>query len=147
MIRFDIGAGADNSGFNYANRRAAWRQTEEQREQIRQKYNRLIGTLYRTPMQANDAAERELDSLEEYWDEDRVPRRPLNITSDMFSSIVPMAGGAMLYFRSNPSKGYFYPSAGTVPETAKRVSELVTSPDLEKAFTNYWAAMNGGLKR
>lgn len=146
MIRFDIGAGADNSGFNYANRRAAWRQTEEQRELIRQRYNALVGTLYRTPMQANEAAERELDSLEEYWDEDRVPRRPLNITSNMFSSIVPMAGGAMLYFRSNPSKGYFYPSAGTVPETAKRVAELVSSPDLEKAFTNYWSLMNGGRK-
>jgi hypothetical protein len=131
---------------SFRNRRAAMRQTEEQRDRIFAKHQALVGTLYKNTMAARRAANRELNELPEYWDEDTYPRLPLNISSSCFAQIVPSAGGVFLYFRSNPDKAYFYPSAGTTAETAKRVYDLVSSDSLGRAYHNYWGAQNGARK-
>lgn len=149
-IRFDIGPGETNASFIYANRRAARRQTEAERDAVFRKYRMLVGTVYSNSWQARLAALKELSDPAvhpEYWDEDMRPRLPLNISSSMLSAIVPSAGGAFLHFRSNPGKAYYYPCAGTTAATAKRVEDLVTSPDLEKAYAGWWARMNGGRRR
>lgn len=146
-IRFTPGDQLHNPGFNWAERRAAFRQTEEQRNEIFAKHQALVGTLYKNTMAARRAANSELNQLPEYWDDDLTPRRPLNITSSCFANIIPAAGGVFLYFRSNPTKGYFYPSAGTKAETAKRVGKLVESPSLGQAYHEYWGAQNGAQKK
>lgn len=146
-IRFTPGNQLHNPGFNWAERRAAFRQTQEQRDRIFAKHQALVGTLYKNTMAARRAANSELKELPEYWDEDSTPRRPLNITSSCFSDVVPAAGGVFLYFRSNPSKGYFFPAAGTTAETAKRVGKLVESPSLGQAYHEYWGAQNGARKK
>ena len=143
-IRFTPGNQLHNP--NFKNRRAARRQTEEQRNEIFAKYQALVGTMFKNTMAARRAANAELDKLPEYWDEDTTPRLPLDLTSSCFANVVPAAGGVFLYFRSNPSKGYFYPSAGTTAETAKRVEQLVSEPSLGKAYHNYWGAQNGARK-
>jgi hypothetical protein len=132
---------------SFRNRRAAMRQTEEQRSRIFAKHQALVGTLYKNMLSARRAANRELDELPEYWDEDTHPRLPLNISSSCFAQIIPSSGGVFLYFRSNPDKGYFYPSAGTKAETAKRVYDLVSSGSLGTAYHNYWGAQNGAVKK
>ena len=137
MIAFNFGHG-DTNAVNFANRLAARRQTEQQREQIRAKYMALVGSLYPSRYAANVAAERELDSIPEYWDNDLEPRLPLNPTSSMISKIEPRLGGAFIYFKSNPAKAYFYPGAGTTAATAKKVEQLVLAPDVEKHFTAFW---------
>lgn len=137
MISFNFGLG-DINAVNYANRLAARRQTEEQRAQIRAKYLALVGTRFPNAFSANRAAERELDIIPEYWDNDTQPRLPLNPTSTMISRIEPRMGGAFIYFRSNPSKAYFYPAGGTTAATAKKVEQLVISPDVEKHFHTFW---------
>lgn len=144
-IRFELGPGGTNA-FNYANRRAAARQTQAQRDAIYQKYQRLVGRMFPNQYVANVAAEQELKQLPEYWDEDTQPRLPLNLQSEMLSSIVPSSGGVFIYFRSNPGKGYYYPAGASTAETAKRVEQLVTSPDIEKAYAGWWAKMNGGRR-
>ena len=146
-IKFTPGPGLHNPGFNWAERRAAFRQTEEQRNEIFAKHQALVGTLYKNTNAARRAANSELNQLPEYWDDDLTPRRPLNITSSCFANVIPAAGGVFLYFRSNPSKGYFYPSAGTKAETAKRVGKLVESPSLGQAYHEYWGAQNGAQKK
>ena len=146
-IRFTPGDQLHNPGFNWAERRAAFRQTEEQRNEIFAKHQALVGTLYKNTMAARRAANSELNQLPEYWDDDLTPRRPLNITSSCFANIIPAAGGVFLYFRSNPTKGYFYPSAGTKAETAKRIGKLVESPSLGQAYHEYWGAQNGAQKK
>ena len=146
-IRFTPGDQLHNPGFNWAERRAAFRQTEEQRNEIFAKHQALVGTLYKNTMAARRAANSELNQLPEYWDDDLTPRRPLNITSSCFANIIPAAGGVFLYFRSNPTKGYFYPSAGTKAETAKRVGKLVEEPSLGRAYHDYWGAQNGAQKK
>lgn len=146
-IKFTPGQGLHNPGFNWAERRAAFRQTEEQRNEIFAKHQALVGTLYKNTNAARRAANSELNQLPEYWDDDLTPRRPLNITSSCFANVIPAAGGVFLYFRSNPSKGYFYPSAGTKAETAKRVGKLVESPSLGQAYHEYWGAQNGAQKK
>lgn len=146
-IRFTPGDQLHNPGFNWAERRAAFRQTQEQRNEIYAKHQALVGTLYKNTMAARRAANSELKQLPEYWDEDTTPRRPLNITSSCFANIIPAAGGVFLYFRSNPTKGYFFPSAGTKAETAKRVGKLVESPSLGQAYHEYWGAQNGARKK
>lgn len=143
-IRFTPGNQLHN--YNFKNRRAARRQTEEQRNEIFAKYQSLVGTMFRNSLAARRAANAELNSLPEYWDEDTTPRRPLDLTSSCFANVVPAAGGVFLYFRSNPSKGYFYPSAGSTAETAKRVEQLVSSRSLGRAYHNYWGAQNGARK-
>lgn len=143
-IRFTPGNQLHNP--NFKNRRAARRQTEEQRSRIFAKYQALVGTLYKNTMAARRAANKELNELPEYWDEDTTPRRPLNLTSSCFANVIPAAGGVFLYFRSNPSRGYFYPSAGTTAETAKRVYDLVSSKSLGQAYHNGWGAQNGARK-
>jgi hypothetical protein len=137
MISFNFGLG-DINAVNYANRLAARRQTEEQRAQIRAKYLALVGSRFPSTFAANAAADRELDSIPEYWDNDSQPRLPLNPTSTMISRIEPRMGGAFIYFRSNPSKGYFYPAGGSTAATAKKVEQLVISPDVEKHFQMFW---------
>lgn len=146
-IRFTPGDQLHNPGFNWAERRAAFRQTERQRNEIFAKHQALVGTLYKNTMAARRAANSELNQLPEYWDDDLTPRRPLNITSSCFANIIPAAGGVFLYFRSNPTKGYFYPSAGTKEETAKRVGKLVEEPSLGRAYHDYWGAQNGARKK
>lgn len=137
MISFNFGLGNINA-VNYANRLAARRQTEEQRAQIRAKYLALVGTRFPNAFSANRAAELELDTIPEYWDNDNQPRLPLNPTSTMISRIEPRMGGAFIYFRSNPSKAYFYPVSGNTAATAKKVEQLVISPDVEKHFHAFW---------
>lgn len=142
MIRFDFGPGGTNA-YNYANRRAAARQTQQQRDLIHQQYQSLVGRMFPNAFAARMAEEKALSELPEYWNEDTKPRLPLNLQSEMLSAIVPSSGGAFLYFRSNPGKGYFYPCGAGTAETAKRVEQLVTSPDIEKAYAGWWGRMNG----
>lgn len=137
MISFNFGLG-DINAVNFANRLAARRQTEEQRAQIRAKYLALVGSMFPNTFAANRAAEHELDTIPEYWDNDNQPRLPLNPTSTMISRIEPRMGGAFIYFRSNPSKAYFYPAGGNTAATAKKVEQLVISPDVEKHFHAFW---------
>lgn len=142
-IRFEAGNVLHNLNFNYANRRAARRQTEAQRARIFEKFQALVGTRYKNSLSARRAANAELRRLPEYWNEDNTPRLPLHITSSCIARVIPAAGGAFIYFRSNPNKGYFYPSAGTTAETAKRVEKLVSSPSLGIAMHAYWGQQNG----
>ena len=147
MIQFYVGDHLHNPAHAAAKRsRAARRQTEEQREKIFAKYQALVGTLYKNSLAARRAANRELKEVPEYWNEDLVPRRELNTTSSCIERVVPNAGGVFIYFRSNPSKGYFYPSAGTTAETAKRVEQLVTSPSLGRAINGAWGQQNGAQR-
>lgn len=147
MIQFVAGDSLHNPAYRAARKtRAARRQTEEQRERIFAKYQALVGTLYKNSLAARRAANKELKEIPEYWDEDLTPRRELNTTSSCIARVVPNAGGVFLYFRSNPSKGYFYPAAGTTAATAKRVEELVTSPSLGRAVNGDWGARNGARK-
>jgi hypothetical protein len=134
---------------NFKNRRAAQRQTEAERSRIFAKYQSLVGTMFKNSLAARRAANAELNNPSlhpEYWDDDTTPRLPLSLTSSCFAQVTPMAGGVMLYFRSNPSKGYFYPSGGTKAETAKRVYDLLSSPSLGQAYHSYWGAQNGAKK-
>lgn len=149
-MHFEAGNMLHNGGFNYANRRAARRQTEDMRNRIFSKYQDLVGTVYKNSLAARRAANRELNDPTkhpEYWNDDSTPRLPLNITSSCFARVVPSNGGVFLYFRSNPEKAYFYPAAGTTAETAKRVEKLVTSPSLGQAYHQYWGQQNGAKKR
>ena len=131
-IRFEAGNVLHNLNFNYANRRAARRQTEAQRARIFEKFQALVGTRYKNSLSARRAANAELRRLPEYWNEDNTPRLPLHITSSCIARVIPAAGGAFIYFRSNPNKGYFYPSAGTTAETAKRGALRTASTSLSQ---------------
>lgn len=147
-IKFDIGEGLHNPGFR--NRRAAMRQSEELRNRVFMKYQALVGTVYKNNLAARRAAIAELKDPkkhEEYWDEDTKPRRELNLTSSCFAKVIPSAGGVFLYFRSNPTKGYWYPAAGTTAGTAKRVYKLLKSKSLGRAYHDFWGAQNGAKKR
>lgn len=135
MITFNL-ANVRGNTLNFANRKAAARQTQAQRDAVFAKYQSLVGTLYRDSYGARIAAIDELSDprrTPEYWDEDTEPRLPLNLSSSVISSIRPTMGGAFITFHSNPGKMYFYPGSGT-EDTAKRVETLVTSPDIGKAF-------------
>jgi hypothetical protein len=138
MISFDIANAKGANAINWANRLAARRQTQAQRDAVFAKYQSLVGTMYRNSYQARMEALRELSDPQrtpEYWDEDTQPRLPLGLTSSMLAKIQPVMGGAFVYFQSDPSKPYFYPGGGT-ESTAKRIEELVTSPDIGQAFHN-----------
>lgn len=150
-ITFSVSNGSGNR-FNMANRRAAQRQTEQMREKVFDKYRMLVGTPYgpRNMMDAHRKAVSELNDPRihpEYWDNDSTPRLPLSLSSSCFAQVTPVAGGVMLYFRSNPSKGYFYPSAGTKEETAKRVYQLLSSGSMGGAYNSYWGAQNGAKRK
>ena len=137
MISFDMANLRGVNTINFANRKAARRQTQEQRDQVFAKYQSLVGTLYRNNYQARLAALQELSDprlTPEYWNEDMQPRLPLNLSSSMIAKIQPAMGGAFISFHSNPGKMYWYPGGGTA-ETAKRVEELVTSPDIGRMFS------------
>lgn len=136
MISFDITNAKGANAINWANRLAARRQTQAQRDAVFAKYQSLVGTMYRNSYQARMEALRELSDPQrtpEYWNEDTEPRLPLGLTSSMLAKIQPVMGGAFISFHSNPGKMYWYPGGGT-DATAKRVEELVTSPDIGKAF-------------
>lgn len=138
MISFDIANAKGANAINWANRLAARRQTQAQRDAVFAKYQSLVGTMYRNSYQARMEALRELSDPQrtpEYWNEDTQPRLPLGLTSSMLAKIQPVMGGAFVYFQSDPSKPYFYPGGGT-EAAAKKVEELVTSPDIGKAFIN-----------
>lgn len=138
MISFDIANAKGANAINWANRLAARRQTQAQRDAVFAKYQSLVGTMYRNSYQARMEALRELSDPQrtpEYWNEDTQPRLPLGLTSSMLAKIQPVMGGAFVYFQSNPSKPYFYPGSGT-EAAAKKIEELVTSPDIGKAFRN-----------
>lgn len=137
------------NGSMMRNRRAAMRQTEAMRDKVFAKYQALVGTVYKNRLAARRAASAELNDKvrhPEYWDNDTQPRRTLNMSSSCFSKVVPSAGGVFLYFRSNPERGYFYPCAGTTAETSKRVSTLLKSPSIGRAYLNGWGAQNGAKK-
>lgn len=137
MISFDMANLRGVNTINFANRKAARRQTQEQRDHVFAKYQSLVGTMYRNNYQARLAALQELSDprlTPEYWDEDMQPRLPLNLSSSMIAKIQPAMGGAFISFHSNPGKMYWYPGGGTA-ETAKRVEELVTSPDIGRMFS------------
>ena len=136
MITFDM-ANVRGNTLNFANRKAAARQTQAQRDAVFAKYNALIGTMYQNSYAARLAAIQELSDprlTPEYWNEDAEPRLPLNLSSNMLASIRPTMGGAFITFHSNPGKMYFYPGASSTEDTAKRVETLVTSPDIGKMF-------------
>lgn len=135
MITFNL-ANVRGNTLNFANRKAAARQTQAQRDAVFAKYNSLVGTMYQNSYAARLAALQELSDPQrtpEYWNEDVEPRLPLNLSSSVLASIRPTMGGAFISFHSDPSKLYFYPGSST-EETAKRVETLVTSPDIGKAF-------------
>lgn len=137
MIQFNMANIPGVNTINFANRLAARRQTEAQRDAVFAKYRTLVGTMYQNQYAARLAALEELSDprrTPEYWNEDTEPRLPLNLSSSMLASIRPTMGGAFISFHSNPSKMYFYP-VGSVADTAKRIETLVTSPDIGKAFT------------
>lgn len=137
MISFDMANLRGVNTINFANRKAARRQTQEQRDQVFAKYQSLVGTMYRNNYQARLAALQELSDprlTPEYWNEDMQPRLPLNLSSSMIAKIQPAMGGAFISFHSNPGKMYWYPGGGTA-ETAKRIEELVTSPDMGRMFS------------
>ena len=137
------------NGSMMRNRRAAMRQTEEMRNKVFAKYQNLVGTIYKNSLAARRAANAELNDPKmhpEYWDNDSQPRKTLNMSSSCFAKAIPSAGGVFLYFRSNPEKAYFYPCAGTTAETAKRLSTLLKSPSIGRAYLNGWGAQNGAKK-
>lgn len=143
-------AGNQLHNHHFKNRRAAKRQTQAERDKVYAKYQLAVGTLFKNSMAARRAADQELRNPAvhpEYWDEDKAPRLPLSLTSSCFSRIVPAAGGVFLYFRSNPEKGYFYPSAGTTAATAERVYDLLNSRSLGRKYHAYWGAQNGATKK
>ena len=148
-IRFELNNNtAHNSGFR--NRRASMRQTEDMRNAIFAKYQALVGMQFRNTAEARRAALNELGNPElhpEYWDEDQTPRQTLNLSSTCFARAVPAAGGVFLYFQSNPTKGYFYPSAGTTAETAKRVADLFAHGSVGKYYHAAWGKVNGARKK
>ena len=149
-ITFSLGGAKGNAGFR--NRRAAQRQTEAMRAKVFDKYRMLVGTPFgpKNMMEAHRRAASELNNRDihpEYWDDDRSPRLPLSLSSSCFSQVTPIAGGVMLYFRSNPTKGYFYPSAGTKEDTAKRVYDLFSHGSIGRYYNAYWGAQNGATKR
>ena len=136
MISFDLANVKGVNTINFANRKAARRQTQEQRDLVFAKYNSLVGTMYRNQYEARMAALQELSDPQktpEYWNEDVEPRLPLNLSSSMLAKVQPALGGAFISFHSNPGKMYFYPGGGTA-ETARRVEELVTAPDVGRMF-------------
>jgi len=136
MIQFNL-SNAQGNAVNWANRLAARRQTEEQRNAVFRKYQAMVGTIFRDNYMARQTAIAELGNPEltpEYWDEDLVPRKPLNLSSSMLASIRPAMGGAFVTYHSNPSKQYWQPGAGTTAATAKRIESLLLSPDIGKMF-------------
>lgn len=136
MISFDLANVKGVNTINFANRKAARRQTQEQRDLVFAKYNSLVGTMYRNQYEARMAALQELSDPQktpEYWNEDVEPRLPLNLSSSMLAKVQPALGGAFISFHSNPGKMYWYPGGGTA-ETARRVEELVTAPDVGRMF-------------
>lgn len=148
-IRFDVGNGSGNR-FSFKNRRAAYRQTQAERNNVYAKYQALVGTLFKNSMAARRAADAELRDPKqhpEYWDNDQVPRLPLRNTSTCVDALVPAAGGVFIYFKSNPSKGYFYPSAGTTEGTAERIGELLTSTSIGESLNGGWGAQNGAARK
>lgn len=139
MISFDMENLRGVNTINFANRKAARRQTQEQRDQVFAKYQSLVGTMYRNNYQARLAALQELSDprlTPEYWDEDMQPRLPLNLSSSMIAKIQPAMGGAFISFHSNPGKMYWYPGSSSTEGTAKRIEELVTSPDIGRMFSS-----------
>lgn len=151
-ITFNINPAAQ-AGMNAStlqNRRAAQRQSEAMRDRIFGKYQALVGTLYKNSLAARRAAQAELNDREkhpEYWDQDKTPRRELNLSSTCFAKAIPSGGGVFLFFRSNPEKAYFYPCAGTKAETAKRLTTLLTSGSIGRKYHESWGAQNGAKKR
>lgn len=146
-VQFDT---AFNNSRSMKNRKAAQRQSEAMRDRVFAKYQSLVGTVYKNSLAARRAAIAELNNPnlhEEYWDNDNEPRRPLFMSSSCFARAIPSAGGVFLYFRSNPAKGYFYPSAGTKAATAKELYKLLSAPSLGRAYHNGWGARNGAKKR
>ena len=136
MISFDLANVKGVNTINFANRKAARRQTQEQRDLVFAKYNSLVGTMYRNQYEARMAALQELSDPQktpEYWNEDVEPRLPLNLSSSMLAKVQPALGGAFISFHSNPGKMYWYPGGG-IAETARGVEELVTAPDVGRMF-------------
>lgn len=129
----------NNATFKRINQRAAARQTEEQRQAIFDKYERLVGKAFKNRNAARRAAMQELKSIPEYWDEDQTPRRPLKPSSSAIASIQPYAGAVFVAFKSNPSKKYYYPvGMGTAETAAKAAEELVTADSIGKFMSSTW---------
>lgn len=140
------------NGSTMRNRRAAQRQTEDMRDKVYAKYQSLVGKSYgfKNSLAARRAANEELRNPKlhpEYWDNDKQPRKTLNMSSSCFSKVIPSAGGVFLYFRSNPERGYFYPAGGTTEESAKRIYKLLSSSSPGRAYHAYWGVQNGAKKR
>lgn len=138
----------NNSTFNWAERRAAFRQTEEQRNRVFSKYQALVGTVFKNSMAARRAANKELndrDKTPEYWDDDTAPRRSITPSSSAIKNIRTFAGGCFIQFKGNgPSreKWYWYPCAGTKEATAKRVGKMLTSNSIGKYYNSVFRGQN-----
>lgn len=145
-IIFNVASDAhNNSTFNWAERRAAFRQTEEQRNRIFAKHQALVGTLYKNMMSARRAANAELNQLPEYWDDDTSPRRSITPSSSAIKNIRAFAGGCFIQFKGNgpsSSKWYWYPCAGTKDATAKRIGKMLTSHSIGKYYNSEFRARN-----
>ena len=126
-------------------RRTARRQTEAQREKIFAQMKALIG-LPNGPknlLAAKRLAEQKLRELPEYWDEDLHPRfGGPGGSSSCIEQITPYAGGVFIKFHNNDTQ-YWYPGAGTVAATAKRVEKLILQPNsIGRYFNKVFAKRN-----
>lgn len=145
-ITFNVASDAHNNAtFNWAERRAAFRQTEERRNAVYAKHQALVGTLYKNMNSARRAANAELKELPEYWDDDTTPRRDISPSSSAIENIRTFAGGCFIQFKGKgPShaKWYWYPCAGTKAATAKRVGKMLTSDSIGKYYNSVFRAQN-----
>lgn len=149
-IKFDITRVPANTGNvmvakDMFHRRTARRQTDEQRSKIFAQYQALIG-LPNGPknlLAARRMAERKLKELPEYWDGDTRPRfGGPGGSSSCIEQITPYAGGMFIKFQGG-DKQYWYPGAGTVAATAKRIEKLILQPDsIGKYFNRTFAKRN-----
>ena len=125
-------------------RRTARRQTEAQRDKVYNQMKALIG-LPNGPknlLAAKQLAERKLKELPEYWNEDLRPRfGGPGGSSSCIAQITPYAGGVFIKFQNN-EKQYWYPGAGSVSATAKRVEKLILQGSIGQYFNKTFASRN-----
>lgn len=149
-IQFDITRVPANTGNvmvakDMFHRRTARRQTDEQRSKIFAEYQALIG-LPNGPknlLAARRMAERKMKELPEYWNDDTRPRfGGPGGSSSCIEQITPYAGGMFIKFQGG-KKQYWYPGAGTVAATAKRIEKLILQPEsIGKYFNRTFAKRN-----
>lgn len=145
-IVFDIpGTSGHNLSFQWQNRLAAQRQTQDLRNRTYAKYLMLVGPVYRNTLEAREAADRELDEIPQYWDNDNHPRLPLSPSSSVLQSVRPAYGGCFITFKSDPSRQYWMPCNGSTEATATTIEKLLTSHDIGKSYVHTFKPTGGRM--